>query len=372
MGNWSRRATRSIGSLLGLVVVAAAACGGGGGGHGDGGPGTGGIGGGAGGAGGMLDPAFTTFCMQARAAAVARVQACNGLAPEIAQKVVTVDPCVAWAPSVTGGRMQFDASADAAACITALQTLACDADQSPSACDRVLWGLRTAGQSCNLIAQLASFSECEAGSLCVPSPGGCQGTCVKGALLTQACGGSQPCVQGETCSLATGTCTTRGASGDACGFDSIIACEQGLHCSDLFGGTCIADLPPGGACSGQPLECAPPGVCDRGLALTGTCRVPPKPGDACVIGNFECSIGLEYCGADSKCHALPSIGDPCNNTDGEVTTCMFGMCDTTAATPVCKKVAAGDPCTSTADCTSGALCVPSASGSYSVCSAVCL
>ena len=179
-----------------------------------------------------------------------------------------------------------------------------------------------------------------------------------------------PCVLGETCSLATGTCTTKGSSGDDCGISSIVACEQGLHCSDIFGGTCIADLQPGSACSGQPLECAPPGACDRGLALTGTCKIPPKPGDSCVVSQYECGIGLSYCGADNECHALAGFGEPCTNTDGEGTYCMFGTCDTTATTPVCQPIAAGSPCTVAADCAAGALCVP---GVYSyVCSPVCL
>jgi len=318
----------------------------------------------------MLDPEFAAFCGQVRTVVASTFARCNGLAPEIAQKFVNIDPCAAWGPSVASGRMSFDFAADAAACISALQALPCDEEQGPAICDRVLWGRQTAGQDCSLVAQIQRFSECEAGSLCVPTPGSCKGTCVQGALLTKACGAAQPCVQGETCSLATSTCTTKGGSGDECGIYSILACEQGLHCSDLFGGTCVPHLQAGATCTGQPLECAPPSVCDRGLSLTGTCKVPPKPGDPCVIDEFQCGIGLSYCGADSKCHALAGLGDPCVNSDGEGTYCMIGTCDTAAASPVCKPVAAGSQCFSTADCGPGALCVP---GVYSnVCSPACL
>jgi hypothetical protein len=97
-------------------------------------------------------------------------------------------------------------------------------------------------------------------------------------------------------------------------------------------------------------------VCERGLSLTGTCVVPPKPGDTCVIDDFQCGSGFSYCGATSSCRALAKFGEPCTNLDGEGTYCMVGTCDETLAAPTCRPAAPGEGCTVQADCAPGSLC----------------
>jgi hypothetical protein len=242
--------------------------------------------------------------------------------------------------------------------LTALQTLACDADTTPNVCDHVLSGQLPPGQPCNLARRFSFISECQVGTFCVAGPSaGCQGVCVAGGLLTKPCDFTRPCVSGETCNLGTGTCDLKGSAGDACGIDSIIACEAGLACSDILsGGTCTIRKAAGATCS-TPFECAFGTACDRGLDIEGTCRVPPKPGDACTPQEYQCTVGLSYCGADSKCHALAGLGQPCVSTDGEGTGCAVGLCDTTLATPVCKAAAVGGYCVSDIDCGPNALCV---------------
>ena len=354
------------------VVAGGVGCGGGGGGaRQDGSPtGAGGISGGDAGADVQVDPELAAFCASVQAARVRILERCAGVASEIAAQYAPIDACAAFTPAVAGGRMVFNPT-EAAGCLSALDAVACDAASLPSACDRALHGALTPGSACNLIADISRFSECEVGTFCVPSPsGGCKGTCVAGALLNQPCAGaSQPCVAGEACTLA-GMCTVRGSSGSECGIYTTPICEEGLVCSDLFGGTCGPRLRAGATCSGQPTECEFPMMCDRGLALTGTCKVPPKPGSGCVVNEYECGLGLSYCGADSKCHALAGIGQPCVNTDGEGTYCMLGMCDTTLATPVCKPFAVGAACSSTAECPPGSLC--SSNFGYGFCTASCM
>lgn len=327
------------------------------GGSGAGSAGTSGAGGsGAGGT--SSDPAFSAFCLDVRAAHAGLFERCNGLAAAIAEQFVPVDVCRAWGPSLAEERMTFDAT-NAAACSAALRALPCDADALPRECEPVLAGRRTPGETCRFAAEALGFSECEAGSACVGELLGmtsCEGTCVTRGLIGSACSGSAPCAAGQTCTLSNG-CQPRGSAGSACGLDSSPICAQGLYCDDLTGGACSAPVPIGGTCRGLILECAPPSICDRGAALTGTCEVPKQPGDPCVLDDFECSTGLSYCGNDGFCHAEPGIGEPCMLDDGEPASCLAGTCDTSLAVPVCRPAAPGEYCSTTADCEPGSLCL---------------
>jgi hypothetical protein len=333
---------------------------------------TGGTGGTTGGTGGTTgDPALRAFCARVRDEQTDFLARCNGLATEIARAFVSIDPCAAWEPAVAEGRMQFDAAADSAACVAALRAMTCDAGGLPAVCDGVLFGLRADGESCSFVAETTGFSECGRGSACVGELLGaaaCEGTCVKRGLIGQACSGAQPCAVGYTCTVNNG-CAPKGSAGSACGLSSSPECAEGFYCSDILsGGTCTAHKPTGAECSGQLSECAAPNICDRGAALTGTCEVPMKPGDACVVDEFECGSGFSYCGSDMKCHALATIGEPCTTEDGEGTYCLLGECDETLPTPVCKTFEVGDPCTHTAECPPGSLCLP---GFQPVCSPLC-
>jgi hypothetical protein len=321
------------------------------------------------GGGGSMDPAFDAFCRQVRAVNVGLYERCNGIAPAIAEHLVAVDVCRAWAPSLAEGRMTFDAT-NVTSCIAALEALPCDADSLPQGCQAVLSGRRAPGEKCRFAAESLGFSECEVGVACVGEllgMTGCEGTCVARGLIGAACSGVQPCVSGETCTVSNG-CQPRGSEGSPCGLDSSPICAEGLHCDDLTGGTCSAAIPVGGTCRGLALECAPPGICDRGADLTGTCAVPKKPGDPCVLDDFECSTGLSYCGNDGVCHADPGIDEPCMLDDGESTSCLVGTCDTSLTVPVCKPSPPGGYCASSADCQPGSICLE---GLNPRCSEVC-
>jgi hypothetical protein len=300
------------------------------------------------------DPKFTAFCGAARDEIIRRYDRCEGISPDAAKALVNNDVCKWWGAAVSGGRMAFD-GAGADACIAALKAMPCDADALPPICDRALWGTLDPGARCSMVAQQQHFSECETGTTCVGGMGsGCEGKCVKQALLMQPCGFGTPCVSGESCSIKTGTCALKGGLGSTCGFNSA-ACQVGLYCTDLFAsGTCMQRQAVGTACS-QFDQCTPPAVCAK-EGLTGTCKVPPRPGDACSPDEFTCGLGFMYCGADMKCHPQAGIGQPCGVKDGVEIPCAVGTCNGSLSTPVCEKSAALAGCLLDAECGPDALC----------------
>jgi|GEM_PF-3065061 len=317
-----------------------------------------------------VDPELQAFCQSLVALSRARAERCTSMPAAIAQSYVP-DFCPNLTRAVTSGKLSFDGAA-AATCITDLQSLACDADSGPASCDQVLWGTVADGAACSMLTQSQLyFTECQAGSACIAGNNPCEGTCVKRALLGQQCGSSVRCIAGETCSVETATCIMKGGANAPCGMDSSPECQSGFACSDLFDGICTALLPAGQSC-GSSAECAPPLVCDRGAAITGTCQTPLEAGDSCTVDQYECDTGLGYCGSDSKCHVRPGLGQPCAITDGEGTSCVFGTCDTTTSPPVCKAFAAGQECSVNADCGPDALCALDLSTFTPRCTASCL
>ena len=349
------------------------------------GKGSGGGGGSAGAGGGqqldggadalVIAPALLSFCQSVRSVLVSHLGTCNGSAPVIAQQLQNVDPCAAWGTGVAAGTMSFDAT-NADACVSALQSIACDADALPAICSGVLVGLVQSGGACNLARQLALFSDCQEGTACLAGANACQGTCTPRGPLDQPCT-SVPCVAGTTCDFATNTCAPKGALNDACGAAGIAVCGPGLYCSDSLGsGTCAAQQATGSCyvASLQP-ACAPPAQCNAPLSLNGTCGPPPKPGDPCTVGDYACGTDLR-CGADGTCQADSSFGQPCLvNGDGEELLCIAGSCDTTnpsagLGTGTCKAIPAGGYCALDADCGPNALCAPG--GAYGlICTAPC-
>ena len=265
----------------------------------------------------VIDPALLSFCQSVRGVLVSQLGTCNGNPPVIAQQLENIDPCAAWGTGVAAGTMSFDAT-NADACVSALQSLACDADALPSICGGVLVGLVQSGGACNMARQLALFSDCQDGTACLAGANACQGTCTARGTLNQPCT-SVPCVSGTTCNFATNTCAPKGALNDACGATGIAVCGPGLYCTDSLGsGTCAAQAATGSCyvASLQP-ACAPPAQCNSALSLNGTCGPPPKPGDPCTVGDYDCGTDLR-CAADSTCQAYSPFGQPCLvNGDGE-------------------------------------------------------
>jgi hypothetical protein len=326
--------------------------------------------GGSGGIDGGTDPELQAFCESLTALSRSRAQRCSAMPASVAQSYIP-DLCPNLSRAVSSGKMSFSA-ADTPTCLTDLTNLACEADVGPASCDQALSGTVAGGAACGLLTQSQLFfTECQVGSTCIAGSNPCTGTCVKRALLGQHCGSGVGCVAGETCSAATQTCTTKGGANTPCGLDSSPECQAGFSCSDMIGGTCTALLAAGQSC-GSSAECLPPLACDRGFNITGTCKQALKVGDPCTIDEFQCDTGLGYCGSDSKCHARPGLGQPCDITDGEGTSCVLGTCDTAANPAVCKAFATGEACSINADCGPNALCAMDTTTFTVRCTASCL
>ena len=388
--------------MLALLAVVAAGCGGGqgtsngtggttasggatdaAGGKGAGGAAGKGAGGTAGsGAGGQtrdagndaISPALVTFCQSMRGAMVSRLGMCNGIPSVIAQQLLNVDACAAWETGVEAGTFLFDAT-DASACLTAVESLACDADALPNICSGVLRGLIPTGSACNMARQVAFFTECLPGAICLPgTSNACQGTCTDMAQLGQSCA-TVPCTSGESCDLSTRTCADKGGNGATCGPPGLVACGQGLYCSNLVtGGTCQPQhATETCAAQSEQIECTPPNQCVTGFNITGTCQPLLQPGDPCVNGDFDCPVTM-HCAGNNTCQPGAAIGQPCLVTgDGEQILCVAGTCNTNAGTianPVCTTIAPGATCVQNADCGPNALCAAT-SDSFTRCSATC-
>ena len=321
-----------------------------------------------------ISPALISFCQSMRGVMVSRLGACDGIASVIAQQLLNVDPCGAWETGVEAGTLLFDAT-DATACLTALQSLACDADALPNICSNVLRGLVATGSACNMARQLAFFTECQSGAICFPGgANACQGTCTNLALLGQSCA-TAACTSGEGCNLGTNTCATKGGNGDACGPPGYVACGQGLYCTDLVGGGTCQPQHATGTCTAQneQIECTPPAQCVYGFNITGTCQPLLQPGDSCTNGDFDCPNTM-HCAASNTCQPGAAIGQPCLvDGDGEQILCVVGACNTNAGTianPVCTTIAPGATCVENADCGPNALCAPG-SDSFPRCTSAC-
>ena len=322
-----------------------------------------------------ISPALVSFCQSMRGAMVSRLGMCDGIPSVIAKQLLTVDPCAAWETGVEAGTLLFDAT-DATSCLTAVQSLACDADALPNVCSNVLRGLVPTGSACNVARQVAFFTECQPGAICLPgaTANSCQGTCTDLAQHGQDCS-RVPCTSGESCDLTNYTCANKGGNGATCGPPALVACGQGLYCSNLVtGGTCQPQHATGScAAQSEQIECAPPAQCVTGFDITGTCQPLLQPGDPCVNGDFDCPFTM-HCAGNNTCQPGASIGQPCLVTgDGEQILCVVGACDTNAGTivnPVCTTIAPGAACLQNADCGPDALCA-TGSDSTSRCTSPC-
>lgn len=238
-----------------------------------------------------------------------------------------------------------------AACVLGqqCQTYRCSAGSSTAdggtlacgTCSPVIPG----GRPCN------TGGTCAAGTICVQSAGdaGVATTCVPIAYVGSgaACDGYEnECNPGLSCNAATGTCSSPGPAGTACGSDG--DCQPGLFCNPT--GVAAPDASePGaviGTCSplgqsGTPCDadsdCLPPLVCPG-----GTCQSPGNAGATCK-SDLQCATGLG-CG-NGVCASVTwaAAGQPCTAT----ARCLVGYCpstnDTTSGT--CPAVIPdGQPC----------------------------
>lgn len=175
--------------------------------------------------------------------------------------------------------------------------------------------------------------------------------CEAKAKESEACASSAHCASGLWCDPAqsTSSCAvplSTGQAGDAC--SSSVACKTGLAC---ISNTCRTPLQDGQTCSTS-TNCQPTSYCD--LATTHTCRPRKVKAASCTTGSgsSECAAGL-YCSSSShECTDRVAAGQPCTST----AQCIEGTrCDATTGT--CSALLqAGSSCTVAADCAQGLLC----------------
>jgi hypothetical protein len=117
----------------------------------------------------------------------------------------------------------------------------------------------------------------------------------------------------EVFSQCPGTVTPMRAVGDPCVWVS--ECAAGSYCQRTAGklcpGTCTPYRRVGETCSAGVSACAPGNYC-----IGGTCRVPPKPGDACTT-NADCGpaggtapLWCDVAGTGT-CHNAAGLGATC-------------------------------------------------------------
>lgn len=124
-------------------------------------------------------------------------------------------------------------------------------------------------------------SACDAVSACV-NPLYCNvnfqtgmGTCKKPAASKATCSRMDliPCADSrDYCDATSSTCTRRIAVGGTC--SGTLPCVGYASC---INGACVADIPLGGACTGDGADCAGDLDC-----ISGTCQVPPA-GMVCTL-----------------------------------------------------------------------------------------
>lgn len=186
-----------------------------------------------------------------------------------------------------------------------------------------------------------------------------RGTCVAATPAGQPCS-SGPCAPGLACSAAnpggTSTCEplTTSSAGGSCG---AAQCGTGLYCN---GGTCVANLTAGAACTAGDV-CAPPLVCPLVSAAGGTsstCQNAVQAGGACG-GTRDCAPNLSCSSTSHQCVAVTWVaaGQPC----GDTALCLVGECEANGGSPTCPTVIPdGQPCTQndpTQTCDSFANCL---------------
>ncbi len=222
----------------------------------------------------------------------------------------------------------------------------------PTSCgvcvDRVALGApcQTPGALCP-VAVCAPPVPCVAGAQCelavgappVEPDGGIDtaGTCVAQPVAPAPSGVGGPCEPGP--------CEMGGIGAEGMCPPSWTSCQSVLHCAGV--GTCAAQSPDGGACSGNfdcvgSLLCTPESVCGPGLTQ----------GQACTVSGFNLCAGNLLCDFTSQTCEPLSFVDPGAACNGYNIFCATGVCSTNQGgnTPppgTCPAVITdGQPCSS--------------------------
>lgn len=327
-----------------VLFLAAAACSGGGDDTGDptgGGP-TGG---------GTLGPeAASDWCVAYESALATRLAACtNASAAWVAASSDPRFTCADRLAALAGGRAAYD-RAKAGACLDFLEAASCyEVDAFGNGLlDRAdcAGALRGTG---------VDYSDCQtgascAGGICAYSDATCGGLCTRPAALGEDCNG-WPCAAGLFCKYSymtsTSTCVgLLGAGEGPCEFDP--ECGAGLRCNAEY--TCEPRAA-AGACS-MSFDCALDREC-RSVDGTRSCVALVPPQGACVEGDNLCGPGLHCAGG--VCVEGPREGQSCASVNGEYRTCIGSWCDGTSKCAA--YLAPGTACQHSGQCGPAALCL---------------
>jgi len=156
--------------------------------------------------------------------------------------------------------------------------------------------------------------------------------------LANGCPNAYKCVSsGQTCGIILNSDQTTFTYG---------GCTGQTFCNiTLLEGTCLANIPNGGACTTT--GCGPQSACYNGVCTAITYNV--AVGGACTEVN-QCQGTAECEGV--TCVASTSTGKSCNATllCGDASSCINGTCAAWGTAKV------GTTCTSTIDCAAGLAC----------------
>jgi hypothetical protein len=248
-------------------------------------------------------------------------------------------------------------------CLTLQRSCALGEGDIFQACREALEGNVEQGGSCRF------DDECAGDAYCAPAAGGgCPGTCTPRLVAGSVCRRSSDCAgRYSRCDPdSTGMRTCRVltvvegvALGAGCGDTSapeVGVCRPELWCGDGGGGqqVCREVIAAGGTCQSDFEVCAPGHFCDRDVP-PGSCQpvTVAREGESCDLATLAiCDLyGGLWCAA-GKCEANGNgeVGTRCGT---DIFNCNLGLhCDRTSDT--CQpELAAGSPCMSRFQCSSG-------------------
>jgi hypothetical protein len=273
-------------------------------------------------------------------------------------------------------KLSYD-PAKAQACLDAYKATGCAQldTRQPDVCQDVFGGKGVAGDPCEVNAECAGSTFCEAGAAC---PGKCAALKEAGG----ACSSDDACAAGLKCS--NGKCVAPAAENGACEGSTGAPCKAGLACASADGATgkagmCKPNAAVLAAKIGDPCDplqqqlCEPAATCELVSAaqagLTWKCVARYASGAPCKISVTDGCPDDEYCPVNTKstppkfdgvCTKRPGPGEDCGlDTNGGPSVCAaYSVC--TAGKCVSKQ-RLGGPCSSEGECYSerckGAKCV---------------
>lgn len=326
-----------------VLLLAAAGCSGGG-------DDTGGDPAGGDPTGGTLGPeAASDFCSGYESALATRLAACTSAsAAWVAASSDRSFTCADRLAALAGGRAAYD-RAKAGACLDFIEVASCyEVDALANGrldradCAGALRGTGEDNAACQTGASCA-------GGICAYFDATCGGFCTRPSALGEDCNG-WPCAAGLFCEYSymtsASTCVALLGNGEGpCVYDA--ECAAGLRCNADY--TCEPRAATGPCSMSQ--DCALDREC-RSVEGMWSCVALVPPAGACVEGANECGAGLHCSGG--VCVEGPHEGESCASVNGEYRTCIGSWCDGTSTCAAYLAPESG--CQHSGQCGPGALC----------------